>query len=125
MGLRQSRALWVDSSLFDIAFFNLIDNACKYSTSKGTVIVDYKVKYGKALIGIGNRGVAAHSMAAEDIFARGYRGKMATTVTASGHGMGLYVAKLIVAAHGGDIRYSFIPKSSLNVFTVSFPNKVD
>jgi nitrogen-specific signal transduction histidine kinase len=60
---------------------------------------------GAVVLEVTDRGIGIAPDAAKDIFARYYRARTAKT-TASGLGLGLYIARLIVEAHGGRIEVS-------------------
>ena len=111
----------VDESLIDVAFSNLIDNAFKYSYRNTTITVELEQRHDLTVIRIVNTGIAAQSNAADDIFVRGYRGTTAKMVTVNATGIGLYIAKLIIAAHGGEITYDYVPEAERNIFTVRLP----
>jgi len=86
-------------------FINTIDNACKY-TRKGGVEMSIK-KTGKYVeVIIKDTGIGVSESDQKKIFLKFTRGKKASAENASGSGLGLFIARKIVAAHGGKIEFS-------------------
>lgn len=82
----------------------LVDNALKYSPEKSKITVELSRKGRQAQFAITNSG---KGIAAEDlphIFDRFYRAEQSRTT--SGTGLGLSLAKKIVAMHGGELSVS-------------------
>jgi two-component system, OmpR family, sensor histidine kinase KdpD len=92
----------IDSELMNLAFVQLLDNACKYSTPGTPVIVEVNCGEEFADIFVRNEGGFIRNDERERVFERFYRG-VKTEATASGAGLGLYVARKIARAHGGDL----------------------
>lgn len=91
-------------------FYNLCDNAVKFSQNEGILRVSIcrvgetdKNKKNKIQISVYNQGIG---IAAEDlpmVFERFYKGDKSRGLDRRGTGLGLYISKTIVAAHGEDI----------------------
>jgi signal transduction histidine kinase len=81
---------------------NLIDNAIKY-TKKGGVNVSMEMKEGVARIIISDTGIGIHSSDKVKLFEKFTRSKETASMVVSGSGLGLYVGKSFVQAHGGRI----------------------
>lgn len=96
-----SPMLFIDSGLLCIAIANLLDNSVKYSVS-GEISVGIYQQEKQIEIRIGDHGPGIPPQQVEYIFERYRRGEPHAT-TASGTGLGLYVARQIVQAHGGDL----------------------
>ena len=80
---------------------NLLTNALKYSSPETEVHVTAREVDDEVLVSVSDFG---QGMAAEDltqIFERFYRGKKVRK--ARGRGLGLYIVKMLVEAHGGRI----------------------
>ncbi|HGO5400644.1 TPA: ATP-binding protein [Klebsiella oxytoca] len=96
-----SPMLFIDSGLLCIAIANLLDNSVKYSASGEIRIEIYRLQKGFE-IRIGDRGPGIAPEQVEHIFDRYRRGETHTT-TPAGTGLGLYVARQIIQAHGGEL----------------------
>ena len=96
-----SPVLFIDSGLLCIALANLLDNSVKYSASGEIRIEIYRLQKGFE-IRIGDRGPGIAPEQVEHIFERYRRGETHTT-TPAGTGLGLYVARQIIQAHGGEL----------------------
>ena len=96
-----SPVLFIDSGLLCIAIANLLDNSVKYSASGEIRIEIYRLQKGFE-IRIGDRGPGIAPEQVEHIFERYRRGDTHTT-TPAGTGLGLYVARQIIQAHGGEL----------------------
>lgn len=96
-----SPVLFIDSGLLCIAIANLLDNSVKYSASGEIRIEIYRLQKGFE-IRIGDRGHGIAPEQVEHIFERYRRGETHTT-TPAGTGLGLYVARQIIQAHGGEL----------------------
>jgi two-component system, OmpR family, sensor histidine kinase KdpD len=92
----------VDSELILLAISQLLENACKYSRPDARVIVDLKTEGAVAAITVWNDGAPIPVAERDLIFSRFYRGTAARRI-APGSGLGLFVARKIALAHGGDL----------------------
>jgi two-component system, OmpR family, sensor histidine kinase KdpD len=91
-----------DRELLQLAFRQLLDNACKYSVPGSTVTVSIDSQDEWVAIRTSNRGNLIRPSERSRIFERFYRGDEARHRT-PGSGLGLYVARKIVHAHGGSL----------------------
>lgn len=108
-----SPVLFIDSGLLCIAIANLLDNSVKYSASGEIRIEIYRLQKGFE-IRIGDRGPGIAPEQVEHIFERYRRGETHTT-TPAGTGLGLYVARQIIQAHGGSCAWRKIPLTGANL----------
>jgi signal transduction histidine kinase len=88
-------------------FYNICDNAVKFSRDEGILRVSIcraeNEKKNKLQISVYNQG---QGIAAEDIpmvFERFYKGDKSRGLDRQGTGLGMYIAKTIITAHGEDI----------------------
>jgi len=99
-------------------FINLLDNALKYTDSKGTVRIILKKEKNKAVVNISDTGIGISRKDLSHIFQRYYR--VTTAKEKSGFGLGLSISKAIVEANSGRIS----AQSALNkgsTFKAVFP----
>jgi len=82
---------------------NLLSNAIKYSPAGGTVRVAGRVEPNQVTISVSDQGPGIAAPDLPHIFERFYRGDSELTKRAKGAGLGLYLAKSVVEAHGGRI----------------------
>ncbi|WP_142502220.1 sensor histidine kinase [Klebsiella sp. 2680] len=94
-----SPVLFIDSGLLCIAIANLLDNSVKYSVS-GEISVEIYQQEKWIEIRISDHGPGIPPEQVAYIFERYRRGEPHAT-NASGTGLGLYVARQIIHAHGG------------------------
>jgi signal transduction histidine kinase len=88
------------------AFYNILDNAVKYSPEKS--VIEITVKYYEAFyrIDIKDEGIGISEEEHSKIFTRFYRSQ--AVALSEGVGIGLYLTREIVAACGGFIQVSSI-----------------
>jgi K+-sensing histidine kinase KdpD len=79
-----------------------LDNACKYSQSGADIKIGIEMQNELVIVLVWNSGSRVPSNERTRIFERFYRGADARQV-APGSGLGLYVARKIVQAHGGNL----------------------
>lgn len=80
---------------------NLLTNALKYSSSDTEVVVRLKQRADTAITSISDRGIGIAPEDLPHIFDRFYRAKGGRK--AEGLGLGLYIARMLVEAHRGQI----------------------
>jgi len=95
-------AVLADSELLGLALVQLLDNAFKYSQPGTAIGIDLQSRNGFAYVRVRNQGRSVRREEQERIFERFFRGSE-TEHRAPGTGLGLYVARKIVRAHGGSL----------------------
>jgi len=88
---------------------NILDNAVKFSPQGKQVTAVLKEQGNEFLVSISDRGIGVAPDFFDHIFERFYRVRNTASRQYSGIGMGLYIAKAIVEAHGGRIWLSSNP----------------
>ena len=91
-----------DPELLQLALRQLLDNACKYSVPGSAVTISIDSQDEWVAIRTSNSGSRIGPSERSRIFERFYRGTEARH-KAPGSGLGLYVARKIVHAHGGSL----------------------
>jgi two-component system sensor histidine kinase KdpD len=111
-----------DRELLRLAVRQLLDNACKYSHSGAVVKIGIAEQYEVVTVRVWNSGNPLPVNERTRIFERFYRGTEARQV-APGSGLGLYVARKIIQAHGGslDLESDDTPKSEGVSFRLTIP----
>jgi two-component system sensor histidine kinase KdpD len=99
-----------DPELLQLALRQLLDNACKYSVPGSAVRVSIDLQDDWVAIRTSNSGSYIRPNEQARIFERFYRGAEAQH-KAPGSGLGLYVARKIVHAHGGSLDLEMGPST--------------
>ena len=82
---------------------NLISNAIKYSPERGTISVSGRAEPTRVIVSVADQGAGLAADELPRVFERFYRADTPATRRAKGAGLGLYLAKAVVEAHGGRI----------------------
>ncbi|MFA6194995.1 MAG: PAS domain S-box protein [Patescibacteria group bacterium] len=80
---------------------NLINNAIKYSGKNKKIIISFKRLGDTAQVSIQDFGFGIPESQKARVFQKFFRADNISTVSTEGTGLGLYIAKSIVEAHGG------------------------
>ncbi len=91
-----------DESRLSQVLSNLLSNAVKYSPKGGRILVEGRVREKDVVVSVSDEGPGIPPSDIPHIFERFYRASH-TARTTQGAGLGLYLAKAIVEAHGGRI----------------------
>jgi signal transduction histidine kinase len=98
---------------------NLISNAIKYSPDQGKITVSGRYDEHEIYVAVSDQGIGIPAGERERIFDRFYRIDSALSRRTQGAGLGLYLVKSVVEAHGGRIWVSSTPgQGSTFVFTL-------
>lgn len=101
----QSLLLKGDSTALETAVLNLLDNAVKYSMDPIAVTASVSDEgNGIASLAVKDRGVGMNRAHLRFIFNRFYRIGSEVRRSTTGTGLGLFIVKSVVKAHGGTIR---------------------
>lgn len=100
-------------------FDNLISNAIKYSPDGGEIEVGGWVDADSVSVYVRDQGVGLSEADQSRVFDRFYRVDGALSRRTQGAGLGLFLARQIIGAHGGDMRVeSQVGKGSTFYFTL-------
>jgi signal transduction histidine kinase len=97
--------IMIDSKRLSIAIVNLLENAIRYNVANGEVVVRVAQVPDKPFIEISIRdtGIGIPADAIPNLFKKFYRASNAVASQTEGSGLGLYMARGIVNAHGGEL----------------------
>ncbi|MBE3133236.1 MAG: HAMP domain-containing histidine kinase [Acidobacteria bacterium] len=115
-----ARPVRADRETLSCVIWNLLDNAVKYSPECSTIWVDLEHGNETMAIRVRDRGVGILPSEREEIFRKFFRGAAAQAGGMRGAGIGLAMARQIVAAHGGQITIESRPGEG-STFTVVLP----
>lgn len=108
-----------DSVLINRAIINILENAVKYTKHGGTITVKLSDIGDKLLIQINDTGIGIPENHLPYIFNAFYRGMR----DSNGSGLGLFIVKSIIEAHGGEIWVESIPDKG-SCFSFTIPKEV-
>jgi PAS domain S-box-containing protein len=95
--------VWADRERIEEVLLNLLDNAVKYSPNTKLIRVAGQVAGDEVIISVGDKGMGIPLREQERIFDRFQRVDNASSRTTQGAGLGLYICRAILEAHGGRI----------------------
>jgi heavy metal sensor kinase len=117
-----SGAVWVrgDAARLRQVFYNLLDNAIKYTPAGGRVEVGLGREGRSAVVTVRDTGVGIPPEHVPHVFERFYRVDRARSREQGGTGLGLTIAQSIVVAHGGRVKLTSTPGQGTTC-TVTLP----
>jgi len=80
---------------------NLIENAIKFSPQGGTITIKGEISQNEILVTVTDEGIGIPLRDQERVFDRFYRVEDGSTKSTQGTGLGLYICKTLIEAHGG------------------------
>ena len=83
--------------------YNLLDNAVKFADDGGSLWIRAEEREGRAIVAVGNSGPTIAPGELPLIFDRFHKTDKSRSGDRDGVGLGLYIVKTIVNAHGEDI----------------------
>ncbi|MBI2941742.1 MAG: GAF domain-containing protein [Chloroflexi bacterium] len=95
--------IWADPGRVEQVLSNLLTNAAKYSYPDTEIQVEVERRDGEAQVSVTNQGSGIPPEEIPHLFTRFYRTRGAQAGRTAGVGLGLYIARGLVEAHGGRI----------------------
>lgn len=114
----------VDPQRFAEVLANLLDNALRHTPAGGAVRVAVVAEPRGALLEVIDTGEGFDPLDAERIFERFYRADSSRTRTSAGSGIGLTIARAIVAAHGGTLTATSGGPGTGATFRIRLPGRL-
>ena len=99
----------VDPQRFEQVLINLLDNALKYSPPAGQVIIKAEQSGRRVLVRVLDEGIGIPPEEQADVFDKFHRASNARDLQLPGTGLGLFICRSIVQAHGGQMSVSSTP----------------
>lgn len=95
--------LYVDESKIRQVVMNFIDNAIYYSKEDSTIVVSLGIEEGSVLLKVHDTGIGVPAEEQAHIFTKFFRAANARKQRPDGTGVGLFLAKKVIVAHGGSM----------------------
>ena len=93
----------VDVEKIELAFQNLLDNAMKYTPTGGEITVALSQEKEEAIVSVKDTGVGIPEDQQKRVFSKFFRGANVIRMETEGSGLGLFITKNIIEAHGGQV----------------------
>jgi signal transduction histidine kinase len=117
---RELAAVRADRVRFSQVITNLLSNAIKYSPAGATVTVTAQESDAHVVLSVADTGMGISLENQAKLFTKFFRVDNSLTRQESGTGLGLYITKHLVEAHGGSIRVDSAEGKG-TTFTVRWP----
>ena len=114
--------VWGDQVALQQVMTNLIENSLKYSDPGSKVVVTVKETPDEGLVEVADHGVGISAEGLQVIFDRFHQVDSSSTRKVGGFGLGLFIVKQLVDAHGGDIEVTSTEGVG-TTFTVRLPKR--
>lgn len=109
----------MDSKLIVQVIINIVNNAVKYTQEGSAIEIAMERRNDRIIVRIGDDGPGISDEAKQHIFEMFYTGKNKIADGRRSLGLGLFLCKAIVQAHGGEIFVQDnVPKGTVFVFTL-------
>lgn len=105
---------------FRSALWNILDNAYKFTAEKGSVTLSALDKDGQIHISVQDTGTGIPEAEIPKLFTKFHRANDVMVYNYEGTGIGLYIAKIIIEQHGGNITVESTEGQG-STFTISLP----
>jgi two-component system sensor histidine kinase KdpD len=112
--------LLLDGVLMEQVFFNLLENAARYTPAGSDIEIAVKVEDRRVAVRLADNGPGLPAGSESRVFEKFFRGSLATADGRRGAGLGLAICQAIVEAHGGRITAQNRPRGGAQ-FTMSLP----
>lgn len=100
--------LMIDEAKIRQVIMNFIDNAIYYSRPKSTILVTLETVNNELLFKVIDTGIGVPQAEQAMLFNKFFRAKNARQQRPDGTGVGLYLAKKVITAHGGKMIFSSV-----------------
>src|SRR5205085_169288 len=117
----ESDPIWADPERLRTAIEHILNNALRFSPPGSTVHVTVGQRENRARVLVKDQGVGLARSHLGVIFRKYGRVETASTKDKIGVGLGLYVARLVVEAHGGTVSASSVGLGLGSTFTLDLP----
>ncbi|HVD91823.1 MAG TPA: ATP-binding protein, partial [Vicinamibacterales bacterium] len=120
-GARPSVAVLGDARRLEQVFLNLLANAVKFTPHGGWVTVDVIAGTPTVAVRVTDSGVGIDPVFLPHVFEQFRQGDISTARSKGGLGLGLFIARQLIDAHGGSIRAESAGLDAGTTFIVTLP----
>lgn len=100
--------LMIDENKIRQVIMNFIDNALYYSTEASTIDVRLVVDNDEAVFTVSDSGIGVPEAESAQLFTKFYRASNARKQRPDGTGVGLFLTKKVIEAHGGSVVFESV-----------------
>lgn len=101
--------LYIDEGKIRQVIMNFIDNAIYYSSEFSTITISLELVDGSAILKVHNEGIGVPESEKAHLFTKFFRATNARKQRPDGTGVGLYLSKRVISAHGGGMVFDSAP----------------
>jgi signal transduction histidine kinase len=101
--------LYIDEGKIRQVIMNFIDNAIYYSSEFSTITISLEADGGQVTLKVHNEGMGVPEAERTHLFTKFFRATNARKQRPDGTGVGLYLSKMVVTAHGGRMLFESAP----------------
>ena len=113
----------MDKTKIEQVLYHLLDNAVKFSDPDKPVVVELRESPDSFLVSVTDKGIGILSGDIPTLFDRFHQVDLSSTRKAGGTGVGLYICKSLVEAHGGKIKVESVWGKG-STFTFDIPKSL-
>ncbi len=106
----------IDQERIKEAFLNILNNAVKYTPEGGTITVRANYGMGRIVLTVADTGIGIPEADRDRLFEKFVRMENAKKVDANGSGLGLFIVKKVIDAHGGKIWFDSVEGQGTTFF---------
>jgi len=103
------------------AVANLLDNAAKYTPTRGRITLSVQQRAGQAQVTVDDNGIGMQASAIDDLFSLFVQGRRNPDRADGGLGLGLALVRRIVDLHGGSVTAASAGPGTGSTFRISLP----
>ncbi len=111
---------WLDAVSMEMVVAGLLENAVKYSRGEKNIHVSLVGEDSEAVLKVRDRGMGIRAGEISRVFDRFFRSDSPEVRSIEGSGLGLFLARHAVQAHGGEMKVESEPGKG-TVFTIRLP----
>lgn len=112
--------IFADKHCIRLVIENLLTNASKYTYKGGKITIETDRNDNNTTMSVSDTGVGIHSDDRNKLFKKFSRLDNELSIQAGGSGLGLFLGKILVEMHGGNINVTSKPQEG-STFTVQLP----